>query len=640
MIDFGFAALLAAICLGVGKRLLDGIGQTPEHPLDAAALALPLGMGAASLAVLALGEFGCLNLLGITILLAVFAELGVRSSFRLLRSLGARRRDFLRAVYLDGPGIWVALSTGLVLLATCAAAVAPVTDGDALCYHLQVPKAFLISGSIGFLPDLHESVYPLVTELLYALALEIRGPVACRGIQWFLGLAFAANVIALARPTLGSRAWWAGALVLLVPAVSNGMSAPLNDVALAAFGTAAIFAWTRLHDEPSYKAAITAGLFAGLAAGVKYPALVLCALLATSTALRALGPRPPDRSARRPGWPALALAFVATTLAVALWWYLRAYIHTGNPVYPFFRGYFGGAGLDEVLGPAKRPLSPDPLNLLLSIVPLSIEPDRFDSFSHQFGPVFLLFLPALLFERAPRRVWALAILGYLFLTLCMTQRQSMRFLLIALGPLSVAVAYLASVWSQRKSLPARCLLGVLVLVLGFEASLAAVRARHGLSVLFRVESVSEFLARREPTYTVGQWVALNLPAEARIIGQDHRGFYIPRDYTMELAHRRRTGLGKRGETARDIVASLVHSGFTHVMLCPPMADHSIEFDPTLGRLLESWTTRREPLFHRALADADGVTRDYSIYELAGHAVPNLSGAVQTITTKARGAAQR
>ena len=58
MIDFGFAALLAFITLGVGKRLLDWLGQTPDHPVDAAALALPLGMGAAALAVLALVNWG------------------------------------------------------------------------------------------------------------------------------------------------------------------------------------------------------------------------------------------------------------------------------------------------------------------------------------------------------------------------------------------------------------------------------------------------------------------------------------------------------------------------------------------------------------------------------------------------------
>ena len=46
--------------------------------------------------------------------------------------------------------------------------------------------------------------------------------------------------------------------------------------------------------------------------------------------------------------------------------------------------------------PIKRPLPVTPLNLLFALVPLSLEPDRFDSFSHQFGPIFLLFLPAFL----------------------------------------------------------------------------------------------------------------------------------------------------------------------------------------------------------------------------------------------------
>ena len=116
-------------------------------------------------------------------------------------------------------------------------------------------------------------------------------------------------------------------------------------------------------------------------------------------------------------------------------------MHTGNPVYPFFRHAFGGAGLDEVLDPIKRPMAVTLWNVLTALGPLTLEPDRFDSFSHQFGPIFLLFLPASLLYRPPRRVLGLAALGYLFLMICLTQRQSMRFVLIALGPLSVAVAY-------------------------------------------------------------------------------------------------------------------------------------------------------------------------------------------------------
>src|SRR5208282_4071146 len=121
----------------------------------------------------------------------------------------------------------------LTLAATALAALAPVTDGDALCYHLQVPKVFLVRQAVFFDPDLHETVYPLVTELLYAIALEFRGPVACRALQWVLGLVLVAGVTALARPSLGPRAWWAGCLAALVPAISIGMAAPLNDVALA-----------------------------------------------------------------------------------------------------------------------------------------------------------------------------------------------------------------------------------------------------------------------------------------------------------------------------------------------------------------------------------------------------------------------
>ena len=124
--------------------------------------------------------------------------------------------------------------------------------------------------------------------------------------------------------------------------------------------------------------------------------------------------------------------------------------------------------------------------------------------------------------------------------------------------------------------------------MGLEASLAVARSRHVLAVLLGRESAAEFLARREPTFTVGQWAAHHLPSDARLIGQDHRGFYIPRDYTMELAHRRRTGLGTHGESSSEIVRSLCESGFTHVMFCPPVPETAVEFDPTLGRLLAPW----------------------------------------------------
>jgi hypothetical protein len=612
MLDLCFLVLLTLGTAGVGLSLLRWLRQTPEHPVDALALALPLGLGMLALAALGIGEIGLLTPRGLAVVSLIGLMMGGRelaprrTGVSLLHSGKSSGLCPPYEGFLE-PSLVMAL--GATLLGTLLTALAPVTDGDALCYHLQVPKVFLAQGSVGFDPDLHETVYPLLTELLYAEALTARGPVACRLVQWLLGLVFAANVAALARPSLQGRAWWTGAVALLVPAVSNGMSAPLNDVSLAAFGAAALFAWTRARDLASLRSAALAGVLAGLAMGVKYPALVLTGLLGISGLIE-------RRRENTSGTLSRMALFGLAALLVGGCWYLRAFIHTGNPVYPFFRQVFGGSGLDEVLAPIKRPMPVTLGNLLTALGPLTLHPDRFDSFSHQFGPVFLLFLPALFLERAPRRVLGLVALGYLFLILCLTQRQSMRFVLIAVGPMAVGVAWLASRWHDRQTWPARLLLAMLMLALVFESSLAVARARHGLNVVLGREDAAAYLSRREPTYVVGRWVAEHLPPEARIVGQDHRGYYFPRPYTMELAHRRRTGLGRSGEPAETIIARLRQAGFTHLLLCPPIPETAVEFDPTLGRQLAPWMAGREPLYRADLADADGVVRRYAVYTLS------------------------
>lgn len=607
--DAGFVGFLAWISAGIGDRLLRVLKQKPVRCEHALAQSIPLGLGILSLATFGLGSAGRLDRTHLVLLLGVASLFAVgpgsilfRDSIRLSTTRAAR--TLRRGPTLDR------LILGLTLLGLIGCGLAasiPVTDGDALCYHLQVPKVFLARKAVFFEPDLHETVYPLITELLNAIALEFRGPITCRWLQFLLGMVFALNVSMLARPVLNGRAWWAGAIALLVPTISNGMAAPLNDVALAAFGTAAIAAVMRSIDRPTFRSAALAGGFIGLALGVKYPALVLFGLLIVVMVW--------NRPSRLRRSFAMAAVFAAAALAVGGCWYVRAFANTGNPVFPYFRQYFGGAGLDEVLDPSRRSMPVTLWNVVTALVPMTLSPDRFESFAHQFGPVFLLFLPAIAFERPPRRVWVLLAIGYSFLTICVTQRQSMRFMLIALGPLAVGVAYLVRSWSLRRSIPSRLILGILAAALAMESAQAMARCRNGLKVIIGAETADQFLTKREPSYRVGRWIDRNLPIDARLIGQDHRGFYIPRDYTMELAHRRRTGLCRGGESPPEIIEHLKQSGFTHVMFCPPIPESAVEFDPTLGRILKPWLSARTPVYREDLADADGVIRRYAIYPL-------------------------
>ncbi|WP_169977847.1 ArnT family glycosyltransferase [Tautonia rosea] len=611
MLDLGFVVLLMLWSAIVGLALLRRFGPVPESRSEAIGLAVPLGLGLLAMAALGLGQVGWLGRPGLIGVLLVGLLLGLRPRvWESLRSgLGCPRLVRTEAGRIDPVGVVFDLAMGLILLGSLLTALIPPTDGDALCYHLQVPKLFLWSGSVFYEPDLHETVYPLVTEMLYAVGLVFRGPVACRLIQWAFGVFFAWNVASLARPFLGDRARWAATIALGVPAVSNGMGAPLNDVALATMATAALVAWTRWLDRPSGAGAALIGVLIGLAMGVKYPALVWGGVIGLGMLLSTRPGRLPWRTVLRH-----AAVCGGVALLIGGSWYLRAYLHTGNPVHPFFRETFG-SGFDVVLSDDKRPMEPTAWNLVTAIVPMTLDPNRFDSFAHQFGPAFLLFLPAILIWRPPIRLMTLVLVAYAFLLICLSQRQSMRFVLPGVGPMAVAVAWLVADWSRRRGIAPKLLMASVVVMLAFEATIALSRPRHGLAVALGIESAEEFLARREPTYRVGQWIDDRLPESARIVGQDHRGFYLPRPYAMEKAHRRRTGLGTRGETPEQILAHFSEEGFTHVLVCPPEPLDAIEFDPDLNTLLGSWINDQVPLYAESITDPDGVTRHYALYRL-------------------------
>ncbi len=411
MIDLLFAGFLALIGLGTGKRILDRFGQTPEHRLDAIALALPLGMGLMALGTLAVGAMGWLNRLGLSVLLALWTELGLCPAIRLLRELCRRSRDLDGDQDRSTSGKAMAFCLGLALLGTGMVAIGPVTDGDALCYHLQVPKEFLMQRGGGVRPrPSRDGLSPGDrVDLSAGTGVPRAGSVPMDPVD--------------SRPGAVRQRDGAGTPEPRAPSVVGrhdhdaGPGDLQRDVRPAQRRVA-----RRIRDGRDLRLdadARTTELRRGGDRGCPCRA-------GDRREVPGPGPlRPPDgrdgasesrrsfkgRRSRDRSWLAMAAVYAAAAVLVGGWWYLRAYLHTGNPVYPFFRHAFGGAGLDEVLDPIKRPMAVTAWNLLVSLVPLTLQPDRFDSFSHQFGPIFLLFLPAALLERPPRRVLGLAALG-------------------------------------------------------------------------------------------------------------------------------------------------------------------------------------------------------------------------------------
>jgi 4-amino-4-deoxy-L-arabinose transferase-like glycosyltransferase len=251
----------------------------------------------------------------------------------------------------------VAVGAGLGLMAA-GAVFPPGSMGlaagdfyDVVSYHLQVPREFLAQGRIMPLPHNTYSNYPLGGEMLFLLAMVLRGgvgqgAVAAQLTHMMWGLLAAAAVWAMVRSLLGttarSAALAAVAVLLTAPMVVYlGWLAfvELAELAYLAVGLAWVAWWLR---HGGWRPAVLAGMACGGACAIKYLSVGLIAgpLLAVMLAAVVL-------PAVRRQWPLararLLGACGAGLVCLVLFspWLVRNLQNTGNPVFPLATGLLG-----------------------------------------------------------------------------------------------------------------------------------------------------------------------------------------------------------------------------------------------------------------------------------------------------------
>jgi hypothetical protein len=248
---------------------------------------------------------------------------------------------------------------------------------DVLEYHLAVPKQYYQIGHIFFLPNNVYSNFPFNAEMLYLLAMVLKGG-AIEGImlaQMFnaaTAFLFVAAMWAAARP-FGSTP----ALLAALLAGTCGWLVYLSGVAyventMLLFTALAFGAWIRWASAapPLHKGGpggvergqasiycgpwpLLAGLFTGLACGCKYTAVIFIAiplgvmfLVGWLSSRSPTGPGevafPPSPS--RDGTRGIARALLLFALGVLVTfapWLLKNAVFCGNPVFPMATAELG-----------------------------------------------------------------------------------------------------------------------------------------------------------------------------------------------------------------------------------------------------------------------------------------------------------
>lgn len=322
------ALAVSAIVLlswGLGRavwKMLD----FPETP-EAHSAAFALGAGLWATALWTLGWAGGLRPWPMALLAgAVFT-----SAFPALRRLRPR------PVFDFGSSIPRALAGALIAYALFHAAVvalAPPVDADALAYHLTLPKLYLAQGSTEGISWLPFSRWPHLASVLSALALAlglVNGPAL---LSWAAAAFLLAAVYRVARAELGEpEAVLACAVLIVQPVIADFAGTPRVESWWALFNFLAVTAAWRWHSSGKRRALLLAGIFAGLGAAVKLMGVIVLLSLAAWSFLRQGG-----GFRRRAGAAAL---FLGAGFAVVGPWYLKCWIETGNPVWPFFPELLG-----------------------------------------------------------------------------------------------------------------------------------------------------------------------------------------------------------------------------------------------------------------------------------------------------------
>lgn len=455
------AGWLAVLGLGLGAWLLDRLFARPLPLADTVVLGLGVGLGGLGLMGLAWGLIGGLRpgpAYLLTLLLTVLLFPQLRRLYRRWRP-SARRSNRLGGLYSKITAYpknaaqiykmyanrWAGLYLAIVALYTIPVALLPPTDWDGLFYHLTGPKLYIEAGRIVGGVDIPHLSFPALMEMLYTWAMLLRGDIAAKLLHTGYGFLLAGLVYLVADRLLSRKAAWRSVLILLsMPMISTLAGWAYNDLALAFYQLAALYAILRYRAAsqnagPPLPWLLLGGILAGLAMGLKYTSFV--APLAVGLLLLGWAVRAPRYYLGR-----IVLFCLAAGL-VALPWYAKNWAFTGNPVYPFLYDLFGGRYWDPFraawYAAAGTGTGFDLPTLLALPHLLTLGVYDANYWDGRTGPLLLLFLPLILwYILFPRRTERPAALGPLLF-----------FALLQYGFWVMGVVWSGELWQSRLLLP-------------------------------------------------------------------------------------------------------------------------------------------------------------------------------------------
>lgn len=574
------ASLLGLAALGLGW-VCTGPGGRARPRAKLLAIRAAVGLTLIAWLGLAAGALGWLAGVRSIVLVCALAPLGVVTLWRERGCWAFNKARLAR---------WrPALAIFLPILLTLGPALCYPTGWDELVYHHELPRRWLADGWPAFYPDLPYSGFPSLGEMLFWLVGPLEHTISPRLIAWlgwangqFLVYCLLRRRLAPASAATVTAAFSFGGAVLMV-------SANCYVESLLLMNTAAL--WLLLESArlqrhlPPWRVALLVGVLAGGAAAIKLTGLAIAIVPGFWFGARAW------RSAR---WRPTALmqfgVYFAVAALVALPFYARPWLLTGNPFYPYYAQWFSSDparlemsryhhALGDAFGLRTLPaFFTGPLLLAVADVFLGPDPLYDGAFGLQYivlGVLAAMAVPLVARKRLrPQILWPALLASWWYVFWFLTAQQARFAIPAALALVLWAAAGLRLQRGKRRVAYLAVLLGLTVISVPWRTTghyLGSWMAAAGIIRPLSYVDISTGGQDSSDRYYVPLLKALeeHVPADGRLLTLfEHRLFYLPRNCEIGTPFFQEVGFTppEDFETPERLLQRLTNRGITHVVL--------------------------------------------------------------------------
>lgn len=573
-------AYIAVTALSTGRILVRRF-KLPFSDLEFNLLAFLLGLGLLSFAIALLGIFGWLNKIAIFLILALIGFVSTTEWNGMFRSAREQVHNFRLP---RGSSIYEILLIILIIAIFPLLFInilTPIWDYDALVYHMELPRQFLAQEYIYFDPNIMRSAHPFLGEMLFLVGLAFQVESLARLINLTFAILFIGSTYTFACRFFSREvALVATGILVSTPILSIWATWAGIDFAWAAFecwALYAVFLWLAKNKTDTRKWLILAGIMSGLGASTKYLSLPALGILAIMILWNSM-----EGSSRRLADAFWNLFTFGTSAAlVAGIWYIKNWIATGNPVYPFL---FGGVGWDALRDQVYSIDYMQTFGMERTLRNFVLLPYHIYTQHEQFATLPLEIIHPLLwlafiapFLKRSKGYTSLAAYTFLYYIWWFLGAQQIRFLLPVYGLLAIlAGSVIERFWSPLKQ-TLKLLLITAPLILILVLQLSVLNNSGVFSYLAGRRSSEQLLGVFVDDYAVKQFIQGSLQEDERVLFLwDSRGYYCDTRCIPDSNQLNAVILAVDGLSPEELTHELRSQGITHLMIHTIDAEWFIE----------------------------------------------------------------